>query len=315
MHALAKMFFTLLSASLLLVEPTLAAFGMPEFLVWGDCQNITLMEDFNLNKYQGLWFDIESVPNEYQYVKKCVTQNYIWTGEQLQVQTRGLTVDDEKIRQVASMAIEMDTMPANDPAHMTVTADGVPEAPYQIIDTDYHNYACVYSCMSFVGFKAEFSWVFSRAPVLAQEFIDKCHNKLTEMSVDPSLMNKIVQADVCPYWEKLPKMLEDSKTQLSKQLGPDPLATGSSPSKTIDEMQTIVSSSGSSSGTAVQEVAKQDVAHKVDQAPKTSVETDSSSTSHADRQDGQEENKAPQMVSSAYILTLFMTALLTVLMR
>merc|ERR1712142_477168 len=131
------------------------------------------------------------------------------------------------------MAIEMQTEPVNDPAHLTVTAEGVPEAPYQIIDTDYHNYACVYSCMSFVGFKAEFSWVFGRAPVLAQEFIDKCNDKLTEMNVDPTQMNKILQADadVCPYWDKLPKMLEDSKAQLYKTLGDDSSATGSSASR------------------------------------------------------------------------------------
>ena len=32
-------------------------------------------------QYSGLWFDIESVPNEYQHTKKCVTQNYTWNGK------------------------------------------------------------------------------------------------------------------------------------------------------------------------------------------------------------------------------------------
>ncbi|MPC87740.1 hypothetical protein E2C01_082613 [Portunus trituberculatus] len=81
-------------------------------------------------QYTGLWFDIESVPNEYQYTKKCVTQNYTWTGEQMEVATRGLTDEDEKIRQIAVMVKDENLL---DPASMIVQAAGVPEAPYQVL--------------------------------------------------------------------------------------------------------------------------------------------------------------------------------------
>ncbi|KAK8377943.1 hypothetical protein O3P69_014109 [Scylla paramamosain] len=178
----------------------------------------TLKENFDPMKYSGLWFDIESVPNEYQYTKKCVTQNYTWTGEQMDVATRGLTDDDEKIRQMAVMVKDESLL---DPASMIVQAAGVPEAPYQIIATDYRTYSCVYSCLDgYAGFMAEFMWVFSRTPSLPADKIKYCHDIFNNTGADPMKMVPVVQQDPCPYFEKLDKMLMESEKHLLKVMGP-----------------------------------------------------------------------------------------------
>ena len=37
--------------------------------------------NFDLNfQYQGLWFDIVRVPNEYVAAQNCITQNLTWKG-------------------------------------------------------------------------------------------------------------------------------------------------------------------------------------------------------------------------------------------
>lgn len=202
-----------------------AAFGIPSFLEFGSCAEVTLKENFDPMKYTGLWFDIESVPNEYQYTKKCVTQNYTWTGEEMEVATRGLTDGDEKIRQMALMVKDESLL---DPASMIVQAAGVPEAPYQVIATDYRTYSCVYSCLGgYAGFMAEFMWVFSRRPSLPADKIQYCHDVFTNMGVDPMKMEPVVQQDTCPYFEKLDKMLMESDKHLLKVVGPPSSSTPS----------------------------------------------------------------------------------------
>ena len=48
----------------------------------------------------------------------------------MDVATRGLTHEDEKVRQSALMVKDYDI---GDPASMIVQATGVPEAPYQVL--------------------------------------------------------------------------------------------------------------------------------------------------------------------------------------
>lgn len=50
----------------------------------------------------------------------------------MNVGTRGLTDEDEKVRQGAVMHVEEYDVEKPDPAYMTVDASGVPAAPYQV---------------------------------------------------------------------------------------------------------------------------------------------------------------------------------------
>nr|XP_053646897.1 crustacyanin-A2 subunit-like isoform X3 [Cherax quadricarinatus] len=201
-------------------EPALAWLGIPEFLEFGDCANVTLKTDFDPVKYAGLWFDIESVPNEYQHTKQCIIQYYTWTGTHMDVATRGLSEKGKKVQQGAVMHKEIEATDNPDPAYMTVVASGVPEAPYQIVATDYRSYSCVYSCIEYFGFRAEFSWVFGRTPTLPPTTIAICHHALTTMGVDPEKMNTILQGEECPYSQKLETMLAESEQYLLEILGP-----------------------------------------------------------------------------------------------
>ncbi|KAG7168941.1 Crustacyanin-C1 subunit-like 4, partial [Homarus americanus] len=155
--------------------------------------------------YTGLWFDIESVPNDYQHTKNCVTQNYTWTAV------------GKKVRQGAIMR---QSTSSPDPAFMTVFAEGVPEVPYQIVASDYRTYSCVYSCLERFGFRAEFAWVFSRKPTLPDNTIKHCHEVFTAMGVDPTKMVNITQGEECPYYEKIEETLAENEQYLLKILGP-----------------------------------------------------------------------------------------------
>ena len=62
-------------------------------------------------------------------------------GENMIVSTKGLTSEDEKVRQGAVMHKELTSTEHPDPAHMTVIASGVPEAPYKVTCTVFFSVA------------------------------------------------------------------------------------------------------------------------------------------------------------------------------
>ncbi|XP_042859954.1 crustacyanin-C1 subunit-like [Penaeus japonicus] len=193
-------------------------FGIPDFLELGSCANVTLMEDFSPVKYQGLWFDVKNTPNEYQATKECISQNYTWTGDRMQVVSRGLTDDGMKVRQSMYMVPEEYEYPPN-PAHMTVIMEGMPESPYQIISTDYTSYSCVYSCLEYIGFRAEFFWLFSRTPWVSSRGRETCLQELEDLGIDHTKMEDIRQGETCPYNSRLEAILEENQKMLTKIMG------------------------------------------------------------------------------------------------
>ena len=68
--------------------------------------------------------------------------------------------------------------------------------PPQIVDTDYENYSCVYSCLEYFGFRAEFAWVFGRRPSIDASHVQHCHQTFRDMGVDPTKMLVIQQGKV-----------------------------------------------------------------------------------------------------------------------
>ncbi|XP_071527885.1 uncharacterized protein [Panulirus ornatus] len=208
----------LLSASS--VPSVEAVFGIPDFLEFGTCANVTLMENFDPVKYTGLWFDIESVPNEYQLTKACVSHKYSWKDDHMNVVSRGLSQDDQKIRVSLAFLPDEEHLP-QDPARMKVIAEGTPESPYLVIDTDYRTFSCVYSCLEYFSFRAEFFWLFGRTPTLPEHTANRCHERLTAMGIDYTKMAVIRQGETCPYNKKLEQLLKNNNQLMDRTLGPE----------------------------------------------------------------------------------------------
>ncbi|XP_042889174.1 crustacyanin-A2 subunit-like [Penaeus japonicus] len=188
-----------------------ASFGIPEFLEFGACAEADVVPDVNFEKFSGIWFAQEAVPNEYTEVAGCSMTNYTWKEDLMTVVERGLTSDEKKIRQTSVMRLT-----DGEPGVLTVEAEGVPSAPYKIVGTDYVNYACVYSCMSFMGFRAAFSWIFTRTPNPDHAYLALCRDVMAQAGIDPTSMQPIKQGKNCPYMEKLDSLLAYTNSVVSK---------------------------------------------------------------------------------------------------
>ncbi|ROT83809.1 Crustacyanin-C1 subunit [Penaeus vannamei] len=90
-------------------------------------------------------------------------------------------------------------MPLGDP-HLSVDYEGSWIAPYVILDTDYENFSCIYSCTEYnFGYYSDFSFIFSRSPSLSDQYLRRCEAAFKEIGVDVSRFTKTVQGSDCPY--------------------------------------------------------------------------------------------------------------------
>lgn len=191
--------------TLLQVGEVEGAFGIPEFLEFGECAPIKPMAGLNFERYSGIWFNIEMVPNEYAEITYCTMTNYTWQGDLMLVDERGLNDAKTKMKQASLMHPT-----EGQPGVLTVDAEGVPNAPYVVVETDYERYSCVHSCLAMMGFRAAFSWILSREPTLDPALVAHCHDRLHEWEIDTSAMVNVTQGKGCPYTSKLASVLDYS---------------------------------------------------------------------------------------------------------
>ncbi|KAK7073660.1 hypothetical protein SK128_000732 [Halocaridina rubra] len=231
-------------------------------------------------------------------------------SDYMNVATRGLTSEGKKVRQSAVMRVEIESVQEPNPAHMTVDAAGVPAAPYQIISSDYRTYSCVYSCLEYFGFRAEFFWIFGRTPTLPAEKIKLCHETLENLGVNYEKMVPIVQGEPCPYYAKLDQMLSESEEHLLKVLGPNVSTSSSSENIPITTVATttkeeqIIEEEIKEIKEIVQEEKKviQELEIKMAQTPSDNLYKETAKVSQKPKEIDQDEDNSAPTLSPAMLL-------------
>ena len=137
---------------------TLAFIGVANaYISSGACPNPTLKANFDATKYMGLWYE------------QMRDGGMPWEFNDCQQARYSLNADGTvavRNSQYNPKTDQVEVTPA------TATFDGArgsvkffeyaPAGDYEVLDTDYTNYAIVYSCSNFYLGKAEYIWVLTR---------------------------------------------------------------------------------------------------------------------------------------------------------
>ncbi|XP_047478260.1 crustacyanin-A2 subunit-like [Penaeus chinensis] len=183
---------TLVAAALVAL---VSADGIPDFVAPGNCAKVANQDNFDLRRYAGRWYQVKIIDNAYQPYTRCIHSNYDYSDNGFRVTTAGLTPNNE-YRRLQGKIYPTTDFPT---AHMLIDFPSVFAAPYEVIETDYDSYSCVYSCIDTDKYKSEFGFVFSRTPQNSATAIDRCASVFRRNGVDFSLFNVVPHTAECVY--------------------------------------------------------------------------------------------------------------------
>ncbi|XP_053635312.1 crustacyanin-C1 subunit [Cherax quadricarinatus] len=185
---------------LLVLVAAVAADKIPDFVVQGQCQPVEESKLWaeqvpNHANYAGVWYQFALTNNPYQLIDKCVRNEYSFDGKQFEITSTGVTTDGSLLKRQGKAY----PSPLGDP-HLTIDYENSWAAPYVILDTDYTNFACIYSCHSYnFDYYSDFAFIFTRSPSLADKFVKRCEAAFKSINVDTSRFIKTVQGSSCNY--------------------------------------------------------------------------------------------------------------------
>ncbi|XP_026333313.1 uncharacterized protein LOC113240270 [Hyposmocoma kahamanoa] len=171
----------------------------------GQCNNNkTAVPDFDLNRFSGVWHEIESYPSDQQR-GQCINNDFNATSPSSMSLVRN-EVYNQRLDIVLGSANVIST---DGSARLNIiinSEDSVIEIPYWILDTDYENYALAYSCVNINStFRGVWSWKLSREKQLSASSNTAINAAIANIDIlDQKYYEPVLQTDAaCFYYPEL----------------------------------------------------------------------------------------------------------------
>ncbi|XP_058231988.1 apolipoprotein Db [Hemibagrus wyckioides] len=152
---------------------------------WGPCPTPMVQPNFDLNRYQGKWYEIEKLPATYEK-GTCIETNYSLRPDKtirvVYVRTR-----KGKVRTAEGTAVIQNQREA---AKLGVSFSYfTPYSPYWVLSTDYDSVALLYSCTDVLRlFHVDYAWILSRSRSLPPETVYHAKEVFSREHIDISRM-------------------------------------------------------------------------------------------------------------------------------
>ncbi|XP_046632632.1 apolipoprotein D-like isoform X2 [Daphnia pulicaria] len=167
------------------------------------CPKLDVVRDFDLHRYLGLWYEIESYPAVFSSFASCVTANYSLLADgNVRVINRSFNTSSKSFNMVDGTARLIEppkgqaklgvVFPSNSFSR-PVPADG----NYWVLDTDYTNYSIVWSCQTFNGKSIQFLWYLSRQRQPSESGLTFVHHRIDSFGLDQKFLKTTEQRN-CP---------------------------------------------------------------------------------------------------------------------
>ncbi|CAL4109326.1 unnamed protein product [Meganyctiphanes norvegica] len=151
-------------------EPTLGLLGEPTSVKHkGTCPNTNLVDNFDIDRFLGTWYEIKALNTVYQNIKSCHKSTFNRASNGVQIKAVGLDQHNKVITSLTNLTF------TDHPAKFNTdfVSKDIP-APIEILDTDYDTYACMHSCVSVASIIEDMVFIYARKRTVSQAVIDKC---------------------------------------------------------------------------------------------------------------------------------------------
>ncbi|XP_037294072.1 uncharacterized protein LOC115446804 isoform X2 [Manduca sexta] len=149
----------------------------------GQCDpNIPVVQNFNMNQFQGTWYEIEAYPKDDQ-PGQCINHQFA-----ADTNNRLSLISNNVLNLTLGVSNGSVSFVSNDRSArltITITSNGTTvEIPYWIVSTDYNNYAVAYSCVNInADFRGVWSWKLSRTKQLSAAANTAINNAIANIDV------------------------------------------------------------------------------------------------------------------------------------
>ena len=164
----------------------------------GSCPDVKVMPSFDVTRYLGKWFEAERYFAIFEFAGKCVTGNYTVDNEGrisiVNRQTSALTGIQSSIEG------EVKLISRSEDAKLTVRFPSLPltlDVPYWVLDTDYDNYAVVWSCSNFGIFSTRNAWILTRQREPSLDVMERAYTVVDKNAVSRAYFTRTDQKR-CP---------------------------------------------------------------------------------------------------------------------
>ncbi|XP_054269157.1 apolipoprotein D-like [Macrosteles quadrilineatus] len=169
----------------------------------GPCSAVSTVENFTLSRYLGRWYEAERYFNLMEFAGKCVTNNITDTSTDNNTQLVILTKQTSWLTDInSSMKGQMrPTDQRGEAAKMIVRYLPMDlSVNHWILDTDYDNYAVVYSCVDIGSvLSTRNAWILTRDRSPSLEVMEKAYSAIDRNNISRAFFIRVDQSDrSCP---------------------------------------------------------------------------------------------------------------------
>lgn len=160
------------------------------------CATVPDAQNFSVEKYLGLWYEIEVTP--YVFERNCFCTRANYTLGQSDVIVQNECHKGSKTGKLQSIIGSASVKDKADAARLEVEFFGaLTKSPYIVLDTDYKQYALVLSCSGFLG---DTMWILSRTPQLDGAVRDALVSKADALGLGEATKRlTVVDQSGCTY--------------------------------------------------------------------------------------------------------------------
>ncbi|XP_012286565.1 apolipoprotein D isoform X2 [Orussus abietinus] len=141
----------------------------------GWCPEYVPMADFDMNRFLGVWYEAERYFQLSEVVSRCVMANYTTTAD------GKFRVSNEVINRFTGVKriLEGEIKPSPSKAEegnlrvKYTTIPLTPETQYSVLETDYDNYAVLWSCSGIGPVHTQNAWLMTRQRLPSGEVLQK----------------------------------------------------------------------------------------------------------------------------------------------
>ncbi len=156
----------------------------------GSCPKVDVVDEFSLENFLGTWYRVQAYPDFSNIVGSCIS----WDFNQAENEKITLQINENRFG-----LEEFET------AHGEIVRPGVilishedsilarPNSNYYIINTDYENYAVVYTCSRGFFYRTQNVWILSRKSVLEDVYLEEAKSSLKAEGISTTFLTATSQ--------------------------------------------------------------------------------------------------------------------------